>query len=382
MKVNNKKYIFYFLQKVVLPVAREGSLAVRAISVPALMPVLFLLSCTGGRTSTADEKGDTIAFRHARNITMVQYRDRIEVNILDPWHEGESLQHYEIRQPLRKAAVFTSVHCALLGELGVKDAVAGVCELEYISLPWVHEGVKAGHIMNLGSGLSPNLERIMDLEPDALMPTPFEDNGGYGKMERMGIPIIQCADYMEKSPLARAEWMRFYGRLFGVGERADSLFDAVEGEYLRMVGMVRQLPASAYRPKLLVDMPVSGHWYVAGGESTMGLLYRDAGFDYLFADVPGAGATTLSKERVAEKALTTTERDFWLVKTGGMITKEEITKDTPLLKGTKAKLYVCDTRTSGFFEEVPFHPERLLRSLIGIAHPELGLEGKAYFVAP
>ena len=59
MKVNNKKYIFYFLQKVVLPVAREGSLAVRAISVPALMPVLFLLSCTGGRTSTADEKGDT-----------------------------------------------------------------------------------------------------------------------------------------------------------------------------------------------------------------------------------------------------------------------------------------------------------------------------------
>ena len=63
MKVNNKKYIFYFLQKVVQPVAREGSLAVRAISVPALLSVLFFLSCTGGRTSTADEKGDTIAFR-------------------------------------------------------------------------------------------------------------------------------------------------------------------------------------------------------------------------------------------------------------------------------------------------------------------------------
>ena len=331
------------------------------------------------------EHGDTIPMRHAHNIVMVQHSDHVAVDILDPWHEGTVLQHYDIRRPLRRVGVFTSVHCALLGELGVQDAVAGVCELEYISLPWVHDGVRAGHIMNLGSGLSPNLERIMDLEPDALLPTPFEDNGGYGKMERMGIPIIQCADYMERSPLARAEWMRFYGRLFGVGQRADSLFAAVEHEYVALAALADSL-ATEPRPRLLVDMPVNGHWYVAGGESTMGILYRDAGFDYLFADTHGAGAVTMSMERVAERALKTTERDFWLVKTGGMTTKQAITKDAPLLRGTKARLYVCDTRTSGFFEEVPFHPERLLRSLISIIHPSALLpsynktaDEKAYF---
>ncbi len=379
--MKEKLLLKYFLQKVVKSVARDGSLASRILRVPALVAALFLLSCTGSKTPTADEAGDTIPLRHARNIIMVQYADRIGVTILDPWHDGVALQHIDIRQPLKKAGVFTAVHCGLLGELGVKDAVAGVCELDYINLPWVQEGVRAGRIMDLGSGLSPNLERIMELEPDALMPTPFEDNGGYGKMERMGIPIIQCADYMERSPLARAEWMRFYGRLFGVGERADSIFDAVERDYMALCDTVRRLPAGR-KPKLLVEMPVSGHWYVAGGESTMGLLYRDAGFDYLFSDVPGAGSTALGIERVAEKALTTTDDDLWLVKRGDMISKEDIFKDVPLLRGTQARLYICNTLTSGFFEEVPFHPERLLRCLIGLAHPELHLGGKAYFTAP
>lgn len=379
--MKEKLLLKYFLQKVVKSVAREGSLTARILHVSALVAALFLLSCSGGKTSTADEAGDTITLRHARNIIMVQYADRIGVTILDPWHEGVALQHIDIRQPLKKAAVFTAVHCGLLGELGVKDAVAGVCELDYVNLPWVHEGVRDGRIADLGSGLSPNLERIMELEPDALMPTPFEDNGGYGKMERMGIPIIQCADYMERSPLARAEWMRFYGRLFGVGERADSIFDAVERDYTALCDTVRRLPA-VRKPKLLVEMPVSGHWYVAGGESTMGLLYRDAGFDYLFSDVPGAGSTALGIERVAEKALTTTDDDLWLVKRGDMISKEDIFQDVPLLRGTRARLYICNTLTSGFFEEVPFHPERLLRCLISLAHPELGLGGKAYFVAP
>ena len=376
-----KETIKYFLHKVVPTVACERSLAARTLRGTALGVVLCLFSCTGNKTSTADEKGDTIVFRHARNITMVQYADHTEVTILDPWHEGACLQSFDIRKPLGRVGVFTSVHCALLGELGVQDAVAAVCELEYIGLPWVHEGVREGRIVNLGSGLSPNLERIMDTEPDALMPTPFEDNGGYGKMERMGIPIIQCADYMERSPLARAEWMRMYGRLFGVGERADSLFEEVEREYCSLVEMVKS-SKTEHKPKLLVDMPVSGHWYVACGESTMGMLYRDAGFDYLFADVSGGGAAAMSLERVAERALTTDDGDFWLVKTGEKISKEDIIKDVPLLKGTKARLYVCDTRTSGFFEEVPFHPERLLRSLIRLSHPELGVSGgKDYFTA-
>ena len=75
----------------------------------------------------------------------------------------------------------------------------------------------------------PTIEKIMELKPDAIMVSPFEQTG-YGQLEKLGIPLLECADYMETSPLARAEWMRFYGRLFGAGTKADSLFNRVQND--------------------------------------------------------------------------------------------------------------------------------------------------------
>ena len=243
--MKEKLLLKYFLQKVVKSEARDGSLALRILHVPALVAALFLLSCTGSKTSTADEAGDTITLRHARNIIMVQYADRIGVTILDPWHDGVALQHIDIRQPLKKAAVFTAVHCGLLDELGVSAAIAGVCEKEYLDLPAVTEGLAAGRIADFGNGMNPNIERIMDVAPDVLLLTPFEHSGGYGRVERLGIPIVECAEYMEVSPLARAEWIRFYGELFGQADTADSIFSAVEASYLALKYPQPSAPRSA-----------------------------------------------------------------------------------------------------------------------------------------
>ena len=92
----------------------------------------------------------------------------------------------------------------------------------------------------------------MELKPDAIMVSPFEETG-YGQLEKLGIPLLECADYMETSPLARAEWMRFYGRLFGVGSNADTLFQQVKANYM-------QLCETAARTPLLY----SGEYYSNG----------------------------------------------------------------------------------------------------------------------
>ena len=88
--------------------------------------------------------GDTIAMAYARNLHMVAHPDGIEVTMLDPWHEGRTLARYfltsdttrqgegVIHVPLRRAAVFTSVHCALFSELGALSSVRGVCDLQYM----------------------------------------------------------------------------------------------------------------------------------------------------------------------------------------------------------------------------------------------------------
>ena len=74
-------------------------------------------------------------------------------------------------------------------------------------------------IVDCGNGMNPDIEKIIDLRPDAIMLSPFENSGGYGRVGKLGVPVIECADYMETSPLGRAEWLRFYGLLVGQEQR-------------------------------------------------------------------------------------------------------------------------------------------------------------------
>ena len=220
----------------------------------------------------------------------------------------------------------------------------------------------------LGNSLQPNIEQIINLNPDALLPSPFENSGGLGRVERLGIPVIWCADYMESTPLARAEWIRFYGRLVGKAERADSIFDAVEKRYQDLCSMVRNTKS---RPRLLPEMPWSGQWTLPGSGSSSAKLYADAGAEYLFAYLEGSGGIPLSTEKVVDKAV---NADIWLIKHHGKLDRRQMVADTPLLANIKAPILWCDTSVSFIYEETPFHPERLLESLITILHPELEVD--------
>ena len=215
----------------------------------------MLVSCGGRQTTASQEAGDTVVFKYATQLSIVRHKDYTEVVVKNPWKEGKILHSYLlvpdsidpqdisltsyhspltstiVRTPLRRSVMFTTVHCAMLMSFGCEQSIAGVADLKYIKIPWIHEQVKAGRITDVGEGMSPVVEKIIDQRPDALFLSPFENSGGYGRLEEIGIPIIECAEYMEPSPLARAEWLRFYGMLFGCEARADSLFAVVDSSY-------------------------------------------------------------------------------------------------------------------------------------------------------
>ena len=349
-------------------------------------------------TGQREGEGDTLELRYARNLLMIQYPDGLDVQLRNPWDTTQTLHRYWLTEtgaespfpgsttvtiPLRRAGVFTAVHASLIDELGCLDAIAGVCEPEYI-----HNNRILGRmtscgshtITDLGSGMNPNLERIMQANADAVMPSPFQDNGGYGRLESIGIPIIECADYMEVSPLARAEWMKFYGRLFGVAGKSDSLFSQIETEYQNLRKQAGQL---SRRPRLMVEIPYSGTWYTPGGQSTMGILYHDAGADYLWADNAESGSLSLSPEFILDRAI---DADIWLLKCNQStpLTYAQMQSDLPMAREFKAfrdrNVYVCNTYEIPFYEETPFHPERLLANLMQIFHPELSISTKySYF---
>ena len=137
----------------------------------------------------------------------------------------------------------------MLMDFGKQDCIAGVADLKYIKIPWIQQQVQQGKITDVGDGLSPVVEKIIDQRPDALFLSPFENSGGYGKLEDIDIPIVECAEYMESTPLGRAEWLRFYGLLFGCEQKADSLFDAIDKNYNQLKTLVTQ----KNRPSVLLD---------------------------------------------------------------------------------------------------------------------------------
>lgn len=361
--------------------------------------LLFVLSaCRGGKQETVlPDCGDTISLRYADNLALVAYPDYTVATLRNPWDTLKTLHTYVlvpasrplparlpagtvVRTPLRKAVVYSSVHCSLMDKLGVAGSIGGVCDLKYIKLPGVQDGCRRGVIADCGSGMNPDMEKIIDLHPDAILLSPFENSGGYGRIEKLDIPIIECADYMETSALGRAEWMRFYGLLFGAASRADSLFAEVDSCYGQLK---RRAALSSVSLSIVSELKSGSAWYVPGGRSTTGRLFGDACGRYVFAEDRHSGSIPLSFETVFDKA---GDADVWTIKYNRDrdMTYSDLAADYTGYTGFKAfktrNIYGCNTAKVPFYEETPFRPDYLLADLIQILHPEIGdLGGLRYF---
>ena len=371
-----------------------------------------------------------------------------EVNVANPWKAGTLLHRYilipkgeegdktvtrlalqrtsgmgcttdTVRTPVERSAVSIAPHCQLMYELGCQQAIRGVCDLNYINIPDVRkraasagkassENASSGNassgnasaqnsIVDCGSSMAPDIERIIALKPEAILVSPFENSGGYGKLDKLHIPIIEAADYMESSPLGRAEWMKFYGMLFGKGKnisttvagkalttvagkaseatlpascelKADSLFAKIEKEYLKLKAEAGKLPKGL---SILTERKTGNVWYVPGGQSTIGILLKDANARYIFSDDKHSGSLPMSPEQILAKG---SQVDVWAFKYfgGAPLSQVQLLQEYDGYKAlaafSRGNIYQVDTSTVPYFELTSFHPELLLREFIILAH--------------
>ena len=417
------------------------------------------------------EAGDTLEMKYAKLLTIVKHGDGEETSdaaegidyqyaeaiIANPWKAGTMLHRYilipkgeegdktvarlalqrtsgmgcttdTVRTPVERSAVFIAPHCQLMYELGCQQAIRGVCDLDYINIPDVKKRAAAGNaaagkasvgnvsaenaaagnsIVDCGSSMAPDIERIIALKPEAILVSPFENSGGYGKLDKLHIPLIEAADYMESSPLGRAEWMKFYGMLFGRAKnisttaaveasttaaveasmtaagkaseatlpascelRADSLFAQIEKEYLKLKAEAGKLPKGL---SILTERKTGNVWYVPGGQSTIGILLKDANARYIFSDDKHSGSLPMSPEQILAKG---SQVDVWAFKYfgGAPLSQVQLLQEYDGYKALAAfnrgNIYQVDTSTVPYFELTSFHPELLLREFIILAHGE------------
>ena len=394
---------------------------------------LLMAACQGGKTAAADaEAGDTLEMKYAKLLTIVKHGDGEETSgaaegidyqyaeaiIANPWKAGTMLHRYilipkgeegdktvamlakrrstgarcttdTVRTPVERSAVFIAPHCQLMYEMGCQQAIRGVCDLDYINIPDVKKRVALSGstsaqnpIVDCGSSMAPDIERIIALKPEAILVSPFENSGGYGKLDKLHIPIIEAADYMESSPLGRAEWMKFYGMLFGSEEgksngisgscesKADSLFAKIEKEYLKLKAEAGKLPKGL---SILTERKTGNVWYVPGGQSTIGILLKDANARYIFSDDQHSGSLAMSPEQILAKGK---QVDVWAFKYfgGAPLSSSQLLQEYDGYKAlaafSRGNIYQVDTSTVPYFELTSFHPELLLREFIILAHGE------------
>lgn len=353
-----------------------------------VLTLLLLASCAGNGSESIE--GLPIETRYAQLLRLTEGEGYVCAEVINPWDTTKVLHRYllverdaqmpdqlpegdVVRVPLTNAAVASSVHCSLIDQLGGYASIGGVCDLQYISMEKVQSDYKQGRIKDVGDSMNPNVEAVIDLQPDAILLSPFQNSGSYGKLGKLNIPIIECADYMETGPLARAEWMRFYGMLVGRAAQADSLFADVEKRYNDLKDRVGQLPKDK-RPTVAVDVKYGSVWYVPGGQSTIGRLLADAGAAYVYADTKESGSLEFSPEAVFEHSA---DADFWVLRYSQATPKTyaELASDYANNANMRAfrehRVYGCNNAMSRFYEETPFHPDLLLSDFVSIFHPNL-----------
>ena len=354
-----------------------------------LISILFF-SCSGNYKQSEQEKNfpnQTYSIAYAKGFTVQIYDDYKEITVRDPWDTTRVLQNYilvdknrelpdklpkgtVIRTPLERIVVYSTVHSTTLQEIGVIESIIGVCEPEHINIDFIQKGIQNGSITNLGQAANPVIEKIVEINPEAIWATPIQGLT-YGRIDKTAVPVIETPDYMETTPLGRAEWIKFYSFFFNKEAYVDSLFERTVQNY----NAIKEKTASVnHRPTVFLDLMYRGIWYTSGGKTCISQMLADAGATYIWQDDDKAIAIPFAFEQVLEKA---GDADFWLIKynNANTLTYNLLEKEYKLYSYFEAfksrNIYESNTRKTAYYEDLPIRPDYILQDFATIFHPDL-----------
>ena len=287
--------------------------------------------------------------------------------------------------PVKKIVVTSTTHIPSLEALDEGASLAGFPNMDYISSVATRKRIDEGLITELGQNESLNTELLIELQPDALITFAVSgDNATARTVAQTGIPVLYNSDWTETHPLGKAEWIKFFGLLYGKEAKADSIFKQIETDYLQ----AKQLAQTAKeRPTVMSGAMYKDVWYLPQGQSWAAQFLADAASDYLWSSSEGTGSLSLNLEAVLETASTA---DFW-IGPGQFDSYTSLQEAHPVYQEFEAfgqqKVYTFTKQkgaTGGviYYELAPNRPDLVLKDLIHIMHPNLLPEHQLQFFSP
>ncbi|WP_207513936.1 ABC transporter substrate-binding protein [Longitalea luteola] len=388
----------FFLQ----PITRSRSLGIFSIG----LLLLTGSSCKQAATSPSPAGKDQPAavaktkLVHSKGFTIDYFDDFKLVKIINRFSDkSDTLQYVLVQRgkpapagypnaqviqiPVQKIVVTSSMHVGMADFMGAADVIAGLAEPKYVTSPTVRKNLANGKVAEVGNGSEMNHELIIAMQPDLVMTmgSAVAPISRYQPLTSAGIPVMVNAEWLEKDPLGRSEWVKLMAALLNKEEEVNRKFEAMENEYQRLKALGAK---ASQHPSVVVGMPFKGTWHVPDGDSYMTQFIKDAGAQYHWADVISTGSLALNFETVAPVAL---KADFWINMSTARSRSEIAAADPRYTKFNayqKGTMYNNNKRTNDigandYWESGAVNPARILADLVKIFHPEILPDHQLYY---
>ncbi len=368
----------------------------------SLVLLLFttITGCKEQNPSLKIESSVQTPIAYAKGFTVETTGNLTLITITNPWPEADQTFTYAlvkddasvtslkgqfdavIKVPLKQVVVTSTTHIPSLEMLGVEETLIGFPSLDYISSVKTRQLIQEGKIKEIGKNESINTEVLIDLNPQAVIGYGIDGNNPtFNTIEKLGTPVLYNADWTEKHPLGKAEWIKFFGALYGKEKEADSIFSEIERNYLSAQEIAKTATTT---PTVLSGAMYKDVWYMPQGDSWAAQFIADANGAYLWADSEGTGSIALNLESVLVKGQ---NAQIWISpgqfkSTEQMAEMHNMYTQFDAFKNDNIYNFTNKTGATGgviYYELAPNRPDIVLKDIIKILHPELLPEHKLYF---
>jgi iron complex transport system substrate-binding protein len=336
---------------------------------------------------------DKVKVTHATGFTVEYHRHYKVMSVKNPWRHADTTFQYVLVQcgtpvpagfarsqvvpvPVNSVVVMSTTHLPLLDKLDLVDRLVGVSDPSQVNTPSVVAKARAGKLAEVGKNNSANIERILEVKPELVttygVGNPKLDS--HPKLLEAGLPVAIIAEYMESSPLGRAEWLKFMAVFFNREGAAEKVFSQTVAKYQAIAKIAAQ---ATTKPTVLSGSDSRGTWYVPGGDSYAAKFISDAGGKYLWVDDQSTGSLNLSFEQVFDRA---NQAEYWINSSQSWRTLNDLTSSDQRYRKFRSvktlKLFNPNARlnaTGGndFWESGTANPDIVLADLVKVLHPEL-----------
>jgi len=351
--------------------------------------ICVIVSCCDNANSkiSLSERNNDNLIEYASYIIVSNYKSGYYVKVLNPWIEGNLGEFYlypdsiqlpnelekcsVIRTPVKSVVAYSSTQWSVFLQLNEIERVKGILEGNYTQNPKIKNLISEGKIQDVGVENQINIEKVIEIQPDVILYTPYSTIPKTEISELTGAVMFPFADYVENHPLGRAEWLKVIGFLTCREKDTEKWFDSIVTNYKSIKSLCKNVEN---RPTVFSDLPFQGQWYIAGGKSYIAQIFNDAGADYVWKDNNSTASQPVDAETVLSKA---GDADYWRIMNPTDIpySYERLSVENELFTYFKAfkerRMIVCDVLKSSYFEKSQYQPDILLKDFVKVFHPEL-----------